>query len=222
MSFSRTVEVVVRKDLDPAAAARDFAQRARAGIEAEIAAGNFPRDHRVFVDGRQGVPEGAVKPGGVIVYEGSYSAEVVTFGLAFLRARSPRGKSGDGKAYRDSFYVAINGRYYPPGEFDPDDVPEGAEIVIGNTRPYSRKVDVQQIGLRRLKFSTAPNLFADAAKAINQQFGNFVSAKRVYSMEFPGQYRLRHPQFRSDRGNRSIKRKAGTLVESPAIVIKPR
>lgn len=219
MSFSRTIEIVVRKDLDPVAAAHDFAQRARAGIEAEISAGAFPRDHKTFVDGRQGVPEAAVKPGGAIVYEGSYSAEVVTYALAFLRARSPRGKRGDGRAYRDSFYVAVNGRYIAPGQFDPAKVPEGAEIIIGNTQPYSRKVDVQQIGLRRLRFSTAPNLFADAVRAINGQFGNFVSAKRVYTMEFPGQYRLRRAQTRKSG---ATKRGAGALVESPAIVIKPR
>lgn len=227
--FSRTIEVFVDKDLDPVAQAADFARRARDGIAEEIGRGRVPPSFKRYVDGREGAPESAVRPGGVILYEFSYSAELVVFALAFLEARSPVGgmpASGPRlyrKPYRESFYVGIDGRFIPPGGFRPYALRDDwQEIVIGNVQPYSRKVDVQQVGRRRLRFSVEPGLFQDCARALGQRFGNFITAKRVYTMKFPGQYKIKDTQMRTGERSHNVKRWAGTLVESPAVVISRR
>jgi len=227
--FTETFEIYVSKDLDPAAQAADFARRARAGVEAEIAAGRVPPSFKRYVDGREGATETSVKPGGTIVYEFSHASGVVVFALAFLEARSPTGpmpSSGPRlyrKPYRESFYVAIDGKFIPPGGFRPYALGDDwEEIVIGNVQPYSRKVDVQQIGKRRLRFNVEPGLFQDCARELSRRFGNFVTAKRVYTMKFPGQYQLQQTQFRTGERAHNVKRWAGTLVESPAVIITRR
>jgi hypothetical protein len=227
--FTREFEIFVSKDLDPVAQAADFARRAREGVAADIAAGRVPPNFKRYVDGREGAPETSVRPGGVIAYEFSFSAEIVVFALAFLEARSPTGpmpSSGPRlyrKPYRESFYVGIDGRFIPPGGFRPYALRDDwEEIVIGNVQPYSRKVDVQQIGKRRLRFNAEPGLFQDCARALNRQFGNFAQARRVYTMKFPGQYKLQQTQFRTGERSHNVKRWAGTLVESPAIIISRR
>ena len=227
--FDRTFEVYVSKDLDPVAQAADFARRAAAGIAEEIGGGRVPPNFKRWVDGHEGAAEASVRPGGTIVYEFSYASEIVVFALAFLEARSPTGPmpaSGPRlyrKPFRESFYVGIDGKFIPPGGFRPYALRDDwQELVIGNVQPYSRKVDVQLIGKRRLRFNVEPGLFQDCAREINRRFGNFATAKRVYSMKFPGQYTLQQTQFRTGERSHNVKRWAGTMVESPAIVIARR
>ena len=88
-------------------------------------------------------------------------------------------------------------------------VPADAEIVIVNTAPDNRKVDVQMIGTRSLRYATPEGMYDDAARMLRREFPA-LTAKRVYSMKFSGQYILR-------RGD-----KAGTPVQSPALIITTR
>ncbi len=205
-TFRESIRVFVDRNLSPQAQSQRLAAYAKGWLGEAVRDGRFSPSHRRWVDGREGAIEEQVRPNGVILYRADQLASAVPFGLAFLQRRAP----SDTGAYRRGFYVGVNGRFVPASQFRPELVPAGAEIVIGNVQPYSRKLDVQRAGGRRIKVSMPPDLFADAARAINREFGTVLVARRVYTMNFPGQYRLR-------RG-----RKAGRPVESPAVVITPR
>lgn len=227
-SFLRSIDIAIAADLDPVAAALDFAQRVRADVAEEIAAGRAAKRFTRYVDGREGADERAVKPGGTILYEFGMMPEIAAFALAFLQARSPTGPMPTGgsrlynKPYRESFYASVGGRFIRPGEFAPASVPEDGELIFGNVQPYSRKADVQLVGRKPLRFNVPPGIFADAARAVNRTFGNFVTARAVYSMTFPGQYRIKESQARSGSRAHNVKRWAGSLVESPALIISQR
>ena len=235
LEYFRQIEVFINRHLNPEAAALAFADHARAELEGMIGRREVPDRYTRFVDGREGVPERQVKPGGTIAYSFTYNAEIAVFALAFLFHRAPqrrnpaRSRSGPGpgsrrypKPYRESFWVSINGRFIAPGQFDPERVPSGPlEIIIGNMQPYGRKVSTQMVGNRALQFETKEYLFYDAAKAVNARFGNVVTADDVADIDFPGKPKLERAQTVRGASHR-IKRYAGTYVESPALIIKPR
>jgi hypothetical protein len=208
-ALRQQVTAFVNTNLSPAARSATLARLAVEMRDGLISTGRASPVYRTFVDGREGAPEASVKGtgGGVILYRFGYAAQAAVFALAFLKGRSPS-KSGK---YRGSFYVGVNGRFIPAVQFDPALVPAEAEIVIGNTQPYSRRVDVQLVGGNRLHYSVPVGLFDDAARAVKRQFGGAVAAKRVYSIEFPGRYTL--------KGEGRAKSGKGTKVDSPALVI---
>lgn len=226
--FQRQLSLFIDRTLSPAAQSRRLAEAARRERDALIAAGRASPSYRWWVDGREGAPEESVAAAGDgrIVYRFSSLGAVITFALETLIERSPprsstpiNQKTGKTAHYRDGFYVGVNGRFIPAAVFQPTSVPPGAEIVIGNTQPYSRKVDVQLVGTRKLSFSVPAGLFDDAAKAIATRYGDFVTVHRVYTMQFPGQYLLRAEQVTNKGRSR---RRMGKPVESPALIIKSR
>jgi hypothetical protein len=235
LEYFREIQLFVAKHLDPQAAALAFADEARRQLEDMITARQVPDRYTRYVDGREGVPERAVKPGGTIAYSFTYNADVLVFALAFLFHRSPqrrnpqraRGGPGPGslrfpKPYRESFWVSIDGKFIPPGQLRPEMIPDGpAELIVGNMQPYNRKVTRQMVGDRALQFETKEHLFYDAAKAVNARFGNVVTADDVDDIDFPGKPKLQRDQTVRGAAHR-IKRHRGTFVESPALVIKPR
>lgn len=227
-AFQRQLSLFIDRTLSPAAQSRRLAEVARRERDSLIAAGRASPSYRWWVDGREGAPEETVAPAGDgrIVYRFSSLGAVTAFALQVLIERSPprsaapiNPQTGKTAHYRDGFYVGVNGKFIPAAVFEPAAVPPGAEIVIGNTQPYSRKVDVQLIGTRKLSFSVPPGLFDDAAKAIASRFGDLVTVKRVYTMQFPGQYQLRAEQV-TNKGR--PRRRLGKPVESPALIITSR
>jgi hypothetical protein len=101
-----------------------------------------------------------------------------------------------GGTYRDSFQYAVsaggNGtakryigsRIIRPDGFDPQKVGADVdEVILFNRQPYSRKVDVQLAGLRKLRFEVPEGLFDDAAAAVRRRFPT-LAARRVYTMSF--------------------------------------
>lgn len=158
-----------------------------------------------FVDGRQGLAEEQVKLYGVIRYEFVRLGQIVAEALKWLIEHSPK-ESGE---YKNSFYVGVNGKLIPAANFNPKAVPSDAEIVVGNKAPYHRKLDVQTIGKKPIKVSVEPFLMERAAQMIRRRYLD-VDCKRVYTMQFTGQYVLK-------RGKR-----AGKPVQSPALVLKRR
>jgi hypothetical protein len=228
LEYMREIRLFIAQHLDPAASALVFAKEARSQVADMVASKAVPPRFRQFVDGREGAAFESVKPGGSIALEFTYNADVLAFALAFLYQRSPTGPmptSGPRlyrRPFRESFWVSINGRYIRPGELNLSSVPDGpADLIIGNVQPYARKVDVQRIGNRVLHFNRPADLYADAARAINAQFGNVVQAKRVYNINFPDKYTIKQTQTRAGTHGR-VKRWAGTPVESPALIINPR
>lgn len=219
-AFRQQVRVFTDRHLTPQAQSKALAAAARSGRDELIRSGRAAPNYATWVDGQQDASEDTVKPGGAIVYRFQLLGEAAVFAMAFLRARSPV----RGGTYRDSFRYAlseggrgtgtasryIGSRIVRPESFDPQKVgADVAEVILFNRQPYSRKVDVQMAGTQRLRFEVPPGLFDDAAAAIRRRFPT-LAARRVYSMEFPGQWRLK-------TGNR-----AGNLVQSPALVIGRR
>ncbi|MBC9178571.1 hypothetical protein [Pseudoroseomonas ludipueritiae] len=209
--FNRALRLAIERDLAPTEVARQFVAMAKADVQRRIAIGEVPRQFARFVDGRKGAGDDAVQPDSVILYRFNPLAEAAKLALQELWRRSPVATG----AYRQSFYLGISrggdsGRFIKAANFSPRTMSADAtEIVIGNEQPYSRRVDVQRDGTVPLKFSVDPNLFAETAALVRRRFPT-VNAKGVYTMLFPGQYRLK-------TGPR-----AGRPVHSPAIVISIR
>ena len=201
-AFSRQVDVFISRNLSPAAQSAALAETARRGVADLIASGMASPRYRRSVDGVPDAPESAVKPGGVIVYRFDFLGEVVAFALSYLQARSPF-RSGD---FRKSFYVGIDGKFVAASAFNPATMGHAAEIIIGNTQPYNRLVDVQMAGGQRVKFSVPADMYSDAAAAVRTRFGNLVRAYRNYNLSFPDKHRLQN----------------GKPVQSPGLVIAVR
>ena len=180
-----TVTTLVDRATTPAQRSALLAATARKGVAAAVAAGRASPNYRRFVDGVADRPEEAVRGDGSITYVFQYMGEIAVFALAYLQGRSPIGR-GAGPRYRDSFIVAVDGRPIPMQQFKPVSVSNSAQVLIYSDLPYSRKVDVQRAGGRPIRYKVKADLFADAAAAVRQQFGNFVAASRVPSVEFAG------------------------------------
>ncbi|MBP2233080.1 hypothetical protein J2847_006415 [Azospirillum agricola] len=231
-AFARSLDLFVDRTLSPAAQSARLAGAAKRELARLVAEGHASPSYQRFVDGREGAAEETVAPapGGRIVYRFNHLGAVGTFAVSFLRQRSPaasglpaRPRNGKHGAYRDSFWIGVNGRAFPAARYDPELVPAGAELVIYNINAYSRKVDVQQVGGKSLSFSVPPGIFDDAAKAIRTRYGSLVDVKRVYTMRFDGQYLLKNEQVhRSGRYVGRSRNRAGKPVESPALIITPR
>jgi hypothetical protein len=216
-AFRQTTRVLVDREFSPAARSRALATMAKRGLADLLASGRASRRYRTFVDGQEGRAEESVSDRGVILYEFQYLGEVVAFAIGFLQRRAPV-KSG---RFRAGFFVSVDGRFLSPDQlvmrfglkrlefsgFQPDSVPPGAEIIIGNKYPQNRKVDVQIAGGHTLRFTVPSGMYDDAARAIRRQFGNTVTARRLASVRFPGQYVAR-------RG-----KGAGSAVQSPGLLI---
>lgn len=221
-AFRGQLKVFVDRNLSPEAQSAALAKAAKDKLRDLIQSGRASDKFRRFVDGTEGLVEERVGPAphGQIVYKFNSLGTVCTFALSFLVNRSPA-RSG---RFRKGFYLGIDGKFVQMAQFNPEALTVNVkEIVIGNVEPYSRKVDTQLIGNRKLSFSVPPGLFDDAVSAIKSRFGTLVDVKRVYTMRFPGQYILKQEQYHQSgkRAGRARKR-AGKPVESPALVITPR
>lgn len=188
--------------MGPAARSAFLANTARARLAELTDTGRASRQFRKFVDGVEGASEDAVQPSGVILYEFVYVARAAVFALEFLRGRAPVGTG----RFRDSFVVAVNGRPIPAASFVPASVPSDAQVIVYNSQPYSRKVDVQLVGTKRLRFTVPAGLFDDAARALGRQFGNTLDVRRVYNVSVPDPWTTR----------------SGRKTEYPALVIQRR
>lgn len=220
VAFRQQISVYTGALTDPGARSARLAAVARNALADLESSGRASPVYKLFVDSQPAASEDSVRGDGMgrILYQFSYLAEAVTFALDFLRARAP---SRSGK-YRASFFVGVDGRFVPADAFSPDSVPPTAEIIIGNSQPYNRKVDVQLSGGKVLHFSVPPGEYDDCAAALKQRFGNTLTAKRAYDINFPGKYLLHAAQVRkSGRRAGSAIRKAGDAGQSPALIISP-
>lgn len=220
-AFRQQIKVYTDSTLGPAARSARLASVARGALADLESAGRVSPKHALYVDGHAASSESEVRGDGTgrILYQFTYIADAIVFALDFLRARAP---VRTGK-YAASFFIGIDGRFIRAGEFSASSVPATAsDIVIGNTQPYNRKVDVQRNGAKVLRFSVPAGEYDDCVTALKQRFGNTLRAKRVYDIDFPGKYTLKQHQTRkSGRRKGAIVRSAGTFGQAPAIVISP-
>lgn len=206
--------IYIQQNLSPAARSARLAAFARARLDETIKSGRGSPRYTRIVDGMAGRDESQVRGDGAgrIEYLFHHVGPAALRAIEFLRGRSPNGTVSNRpnhRKFRDSFYVGVNGRLILWSNFNPDMVPGDAEIVIVNTAPDNRKVDVQMIGKQSLRYAVLEGLYDDAARMLRREFPA-LTAKRVYSMKFSGQYILQ-------RGD-----KAGTPVQSPALIITTR
>jgi len=202
--FDRDISAALLEDLGAPGLGDDLARFARAGLADYLRTLEDKPGVTRIVNGRIGADEDSVILPGPIVYSFSWWAQILEYALAFLHARSPS-KSGD---YRAGFFVLADGREVQPPQFGR--IAAGAEVIIGNDRPYSRKLDVQMSGGRSIRVSVPPGIFADGASAIRAKFVDLVTVKRFYTISYRGQYTLKTGP------------KRGKPVNSPAIVITPK
>lgn len=227
--FAQRINAIIDRHLSPEAQSKMLADTAKRALKRAIDSGRGTPDYRVYVDGFEGAREETVKPTGTIVYRFNRMGSIVQFALSFLINRSPPRSSapispqhGKPTHFRDGFYVGVDGKYILAADLNSKSVPPTAEIVIGNRVAYARKLDVQLVGGKRLNFNIPPFLFDDTAREIKKRFGVLVEVKRVYTMDFPGQYTLRREQqYGVGRRKGRSRGRLGSRVESPALIISP-
>jgi hypothetical protein len=225
-AFTQRVNLMISRHLSPQAASARLAKFARSELQRALA-GGASTEYQRFVDGLRGAKEEDVKPGGTIVYRFNLMAIAAAMALKELKKRGPQRSSRLNtkkpvpKHYYDSYFMGLNGKFIEADDFNPRTAGSLNYVVIGNVQPYSRKANVQFVGNRELNYRNDKDFFRAAAKAVQARFPN-LEVKDVYSVTFTGQYQLRRRQMRTGKLSHRIKRHTGELVESPAIIIKPR
>lgn len=202
--FQRNVSVAFSRNVlwsDIVAKTAAFARQDR---DAKIRAGQFSARYDTFVNGQKDAREESLRPGGVILYRALLLGPAIAVAIAELQKRSPR-RSGD---YAKSFVVGVSrgnfgGRPIPAARFDPERVtPDATEAWVFNTEPYSRLLDVQMAGNRRIRVMVPPGFFSDAAAAVRRRFPQ-IQAMRMRTVSWPGAERT----------------KSGRRIEYPAVWI---
>jgi hypothetical protein len=217
-ALAENLKVWSAANLGPVARSRILSRVARTESSELILTGRASTSFTKYIDGNEGAEEETVSGAGagVIIYRFNYLAPAVAFALTFLRARAP---SATGQL-RSSFFISVDGRIIPANQINYTSIPPGADIIIGNTQPYNRRADVQKDGTRGLHFNTPAGMYDDCVSAVRRRFGKALTAKREYSLSFPGQYILRQDQ-KHLTGKRigRVHRAAGKPVESPGMSI---
>ncbi|MDR6953788.1 hypothetical protein J2X65_003151 [Ancylobacter sp. 3268] len=186
--------------MEPAAISSALAAFAKQELAGVIARGEGTQIYDRFVNGHAGAPEESVQAPGPILYVFSWWQPIIAFALNELERRSPR-KSG---RYANSFVVFVNGRRAHRGE----EIPPNAEVVITNTQPYARKV---QVGA--MKMNVPPFLFDYAGSAVVRRFGATLISVQLKFLQLRGGYILKRSQ-----GNRAD-RQAGMPLTYPSLIL---
>lgn len=144
MEFARSVRLFVGKNLSPQARSAALASFARADVARLQREGRAALDYTVWVDGRENAPLESVSPEGRIVYRFNGIAEATAFALGFCVARSPIGTDSDQPGrYRKSWFVLVDGREWTQPL---PEIPAGSTVLVVNTQPYHRKIDMGSQG----------------------------------------------------------------------------
>lgn len=155
-----------------------------------MAAPPKPSGFERFVDGRQGQPEEAAKPFGVITYLYSRYDEIVAFALETLRSGSPV-DSGD---YRRAHTLYVNGQ--PAADLS--NYTGQGEVFIANPLPYSRIIE---LGKMKMKVSGTDHVYEKAARKVASRFGNLAAVKFSYRTLDPAPGRTKQDKA-DDQENR--------------------
>ena len=135
--------------------------------------------------------------------------------LAYVIARSPVGKApmpkGKTKRFKQSWFVAVDGKRWA-GEMRA--IPAGAEVMVVNDQPYSRKVEVGAIRTSGFK------LVEDARQATLRRFPTMAVEKTFVLL--PGGYVLKSNGRRVAGRRPNKSQRAGERLTYPAVIIKAR
>lgn len=212
--FERRLRVAVG-DLTGSAAVAKLAAFARQELSEVIATGQGSPHYDKFVNGQPGVVEERVRLPGPIVYVFSWLDEVVELALESLRKESPIGPAERGH-YMDSHEVLIGGQVVAssknPGAVRSIEIPPRAEVVISNSMPYARKIEV---GAMR-KMSVPPRVYEQARQAVLRQYRRLVTCELRFITRSDGY------QLRAALNKRRSRGTDGTVLTYPALVINLR
>lgn len=226
MAFEATVSLL-RRDLSPDAFRKWHAQTARKELARVLSEEKDKPTVTRLVDGRVGVPEEAVKYGGIIRYEFARSSRIARDALELARQLSPV-KSG---AYKNSWFLMVDGKEVktPPKD--------AKTITLTNDQPYHRKLEmtVNSAGGRtKTSFRRDPGIVRNVELQLIRKYGDTFAAD-IKFIELAGGYVLKgtRPKSRMVRDGKtgemirrvySIKkdRRAGSRMTYPALIISPR
>ena len=171
------------------------------------------------VDGVLGRDEYSVSPDGTIFYRFDYGSEVAAYAmeLAHTEYGVIGARHGDPKLphYKDAFFIAANGFAIQPESYE--DIPFGSTIVLGNTNPSSRKLDVGKIGTRRIRVEVPSGFMERIAAGVNRRWGRFVRAQRVWDVKWTSIQGIERHIINSPGKKGSRK-----PVQSPGVEIIPK
>lgn len=148
------------------------------------------------VNGRRNAPEASVRAPGPIVYTFDHVRDAAIYALEFLRVTAPK-RTG---RFSRSFIVIADGREVPPAR-----IPMGARVLIVNTQPYARKIQVGAKG-----FESRRGFFDVARRRTQAQFRGLVKVRTIFVRLSDG-YRLKR-----SAGRRRDSR-AGSEINYPAL-----
>lgn len=217
-SFQSGVTVFV-KDLGPQASAllAEAAIEERTKVENEQAGRRGIKPWTSWaVDGVADAPFENVKPNGVIVEYWDYRSEIVYACFRELLARSPRGPEAGGH-YRDNFVALLDGIGLPPLVTPTAAQLRGVtEIIITNTTPYARRLEVALTKSgRAFVQQVEPHIVQSAMMAVRQEFS--VVATFEFNYVERGNAYIRRTNFKRGSGHKGG---AGLAVTYPAIIIR--
>lgn len=204
-NFDRELRVALA-GMDVETQRRELAAFARASVAELVTSGQATADYERFVNGRAGAPEESVELPGPIVYVFTNWRLVVEAALEELERRAPR-KTG---RYSRSFLVVSGGSEVT----DYSTIPPGAEVVILNSQPYTRKLEVGAAG------AAGARHFDLARGGFNRRFAGAFRAQVQFLNVSPG-LRPGMPYILK-RGGRSRRkeRQAGQAITYPALALR--
>lgn len=201
--FERELRLAIG-DLRPEVMQKNLALFARQSLAEVQANGQAPQTYDRYVNGRLGAAEESVRLPGPILYVFSNWNLVIEAALVELKKRVPQ-KSG---RYAGSFLVVVGGKVVTSYA----SIPADAEVVIVNSRPYTRRLEVG-------KSSTGRKHFERAKTALNSRFRGAFSATTMFLKVSGGL----HPEMPYILRGSSGKRKdsqAGQPITYPALVLQ--
>lgn len=164
-----------------------------------------PARWQQFVDGIEGGRFEAVKGNGVIIIDYDRLDVVVQFAMETLFDKSPV-LSG---AYRNSHTIFVDG----VAVTNLKDRFAGGEVVISNTVPYARKIE---LGRMTMRAAGSDHVYAQAEQIVRRRFGNVADVRFTYrgiigtaiaTSRDHGKSGLRYPALAiSPAGSRSSRR----------------
>jgi hypothetical protein len=161
--LNRQLELATESIL-PENIAKELAAFAKTSLREVISSGEGSDRYERYVNGNLDAPEESVVPPGPIVYLFHWWPEVIEFALKTLSDRSPQ-KSG---RYKKSWFAMVNNAVVT----DYTSIPIGAQVMLTNDQPYSRKIEVGH-----MRMSVEPGVAKDSRRTVMSRFGNTVEVK---------------------------------------------
>ena len=197
-SFRQQIQVFVNNELSAEANRQHLIDTAKNALATAQSNGQVPSLYTTVVDGVK--TDNVDQAQKVISYQFSFAADSAVFAIAYLQNRIIQ---LTGKASH-SLWISVNSNFILASAFDPTQVPARAEIVIGDTVAYWRKIDVNVAGGKILHYKS-PGVLDDCVRAVRSRFGsNTLTVKRLTDYNFPNKYVPKH---------------SGGHFQSPVIVI---